>query len=593
MNNSKYRYFLLLPIVLVVFLYSCSDLKKPDSYSLILVETSDVHGALFDYDFVNDRNSSGSLSKVHSYVKELRKNNNVILMDNGDILQGQPVVYYYNYENTWDKHICSEIMNYMEYDVATIGNHDIEAGHPVYDKLVKDFNFPWLAANAINANTGESYFEPYTVINKNGFKIAILGLITPGIPEWLPKELWSGIEFEDMIVTAKKWIPIILEKEKPDLVVGLFHAGYDYKYGNKDENTYKNENASVLVAEKVPGFDVIFIGHDHRTWNNTVKNVNGEEVLILGPDAHARQVVTATVEFNLNSEGKYEKVLVGNVVEISDYEADSLFNLKFEKEFKKVKDFVSKQVGVFEKDVHAHKALYGPSEFLDLIHEVQLVKSNADISFAGPLSFNAVIEKGPVYVRDMFKLYRYENFLYTISLTGNEIDKYLEYSFDYWFNTMNNETDNLLYFKKDDNGEMIFSERHKSYQLEKSFYNFDVASGINYTVDLTGQVNEKVAISTLSDGSEFFMDSTYTVAVNSYRGNGGGSHFTVGVGLNKDELSKRIINSTNKDIRYFLMEYIEDQGTIDPKLKNEWTIIPKDWWEKAKNKDKKLLNFNN
>ncbi len=593
MNNSKHHYFLLISVIFFTFLYSCSDSPKTDSYSLILVETSDVHGAIFDYDFVNDRNSSGSLSKVHSYVKELRGNNNVILMDNGDILQGQPVVYYYNFENTSDKHICSEVMNYMEYDVATIGNHDIEAGPLVYDKLVKDFNFPWLAANAIDTNTGEPYFEPYTIINKDGFKIAVFGLITPGIPKWLPEKLWSGMEFEDMIVTAKKWIPLILETEEPNLIVGLFHAGYDYKYGNNDKNTYKNENASVLVAEQVPGFDVIFIGHDHRTWNNTVKNINGDDVLILGPGAHGQQVATATVEFNLDSEGKYEKNIKGNVVEMSDYKADSLFNLEFEKEFKEVKDFVSKQVGVFEKDVYAHKALYGPSEFLDLIHEVQFIRSNADISFAAPLSFNAVIEKGPVYVRDMFKLYRYENFLYTINLTGSEIDKYLEYSFAYWFNTMNNENDHLLYFKRDNNREMIFSERYQSYQLEKSFYNFDVASGINYTIDITRPINEKVTISTLSDGREFFVDSTYTVAVNSYRANGGGGHFTVGVGLDKDELSGRIINSTNKDIRYFLMRYIEDKETIDPKLKNEWAIIPKDWWEKAKNKDEKLLNSKN
>ncbi len=578
-------------LILLFFFFSCTnDNKKPEHYTLVLVETSDVHGAIFDYDFINDRNASGSLSKVQTYLTGLRKNNNVILMDNGDILQGQPVVYYYNYDNVSDKHICSKVMNYMQYDVATIGNHDIEAGHAVYDKLKNEFRFPWLAANAVKKSDGLPYFEPYKIIDKDGVKIAILGLITPGIPDWLPEELWTGIEFNDMVESAKKWVPIIMEKENPDLLVGLFHSGYDYTYGNVDYDTYKNENASLIVAEQVPGFDIVFIGHDHYTWNEKIKNINGDEVIILGPANSARQLVTASVELKLNSEGKYEKSITGNVIEMSAYKADSLFNLEFKNEFNEVKKFVSKEVGVFESPVYTHKALYGPSEFIDLIHQIQLEISNADISFAAPLSFNSVINEGPVYVRDMFKLYRFENFLYTINLTGKEIDKYLEYSFANWFNTMENENDHLLLFKLDKNGNPEYSEKYNSYLLLNNYYNFDVASGIKYVVDVTKSVNDKVTIISLSNDEQFYMDSTYSVAVNSYRGNGGGGHLTNGVGLSKTELIDRRISSTDKDLRYYMMKWIEEKQSVKPILKNEWSVYPVDWWLKAKQKDKELLN---
>ena len=577
-------------IILLVFLFACKpEVEKPDSYKLVLVETSDVHGAIFNYDFINDRPSKGSLSQVYNYVSDLRKDNNVVLMDNGDILQGQPVVYYYNYEDTSSEHICAKVMNYMQYDVATVGNHDIEAGHDVYDKLKKEFDFPWLAANAIRKSDGKPYFEPYKIFNKDGIKIAVLGLITPGIPEWLPEELWLGIEFEDMVVSAKKWVPIILEKEKPDLLIGLFHSGYEYTYGNEDYNTYKNENASVIVAKEVPGFDIIFIGHDHKTWNEKVTNKNGDEVLILGPTSSARQVVTATVNLKLNAEDKYEKEIQGNVIEMKDVKPDSLFDQKFQTEFNQVKEYVSKKVGVFEKTVYAQKALFGPSEFIDLIQEIQLDISNADISFAAPLSFNSVIEKGPVYVRDMFKLYKFENFLYTMNLTGKEIDDYLEYSFDNWFNTMKHANDHLLKFKLDKNGNPEYSERYNSYALENNYYNFDVASGIKYVVDVT-KPDDKVKILSLSNGKTFYMDSTYQVAINSYRGNGGGGHLTQGVGLSKEEITKRRLNSTDKDLRFYMMKWIEEKGTIDPELKNEWSVYPVDWWEKAKQKDKELLN---
>jgi len=112
----------------------------------------------------------------------MRKNNiqEVILLDNGDILQGEPVVYFSNYMDTASIHVCAAAMNFMEYDAATVGNHDIEAGHDVYDKLVNEFHFPWMAANAIDISTGEPYFQPYTIIKRKGLRIAVLGLITPG-----------------------------------------------------------------------------------------------------------------------------------------------------------------------------------------------------------------------------------------------------------------------------------------------------------------------------------------------------------------------------------------------------------------------------
>ncbi|HSH51274.1 MAG TPA: 5'-nucleotidase C-terminal domain-containing protein, partial [Bacteroidales bacterium] len=459
--------------LLIIFSFACTEEEKPEKITLHLIETSDIHGAIFDYDFINDKKANTSLSKISSYIKNLRVNNNVVLLDNGDILQGQPVVYFSNYENVNKKHICSQVMNYLEYDAATVGNHDIEAGHNVYDKLVNEFNFPWLAANAIKTSTAEPYFKPYTIIDKKGVKIAVFGLITPGIPKWLPEELWEGIEFIDMVESAKEWIPKIMEKEKPDLLIGLFHSGYDYTYGDVDYDTPKNENASLIVAEKVPGFDVIFIGHDHRTWNETIKNINGDDVIIMGPKGNANQFCVAKVNMVLNENKEYDKSFQTDIIDVYNLETDLEFTQKFENQINEVKNYVSHKVGTFKKTIKAHEAIYGPSEFVDLINTIQLDISDAEISFAAPLSFNTIINEGPVYVRDMFKLYRFENFLYTINLSGKEIDGYLEYSFANWFNTMKDENDHLILFKTDKNGKPIYSEQYQSYSLKNNYYNFD------------------------------------------------------------------------------------------------------------------------
>ena len=198
---------------------------KPETTKIKIIQTSDVHGNFFPYDFINRRPGSGSLARIHSYVEEQRKSygDNLILIDNGDILQGQPTVYYYNFINTSSAHICAEMLNFMKYDLGNMGNHDIETGHDVYNRWIKQCNFPILGANIINTATGKTYLPPYKVFVRNGVKIAVLGLITPAIPAWLPETLWKGLRFEDMEKCAQKWVKVIQETEKPDILIGGFH----------------------------------------------------------------------------------------------------------------------------------------------------------------------------------------------------------------------------------------------------------------------------------------------------------------------------------------------------------------------------------
>ena len=143
---------------LVVFMVFCLAaavaLAAPAAKGTVvlkIIETTDIHGAVFPYNFVTDKPADGSLAQLSTLLKAERADGgqHVILLDDGDICQGQPVVYYYNFENTQGRHILSQVMNSLGYDAATLGNHDIEAGHPVYDKLASEFRFPWLAANAV------------------------------------------------------------------------------------------------------------------------------------------------------------------------------------------------------------------------------------------------------------------------------------------------------------------------------------------------------------------------------------------------------------------------------------------------------------
>ncbi len=561
--------------------------------NLKIIETSDIHGALVPYNLINNHETKSSLAQVHTYVlKEKRvPSQEVILLDNGDMLQGDPMAYYYNYIDTTQINIYADAMNYMSYDAATIGNHDIETGHDVYDKFRGEIYFPWLAANAINTATNNPYFKPYVVIERQGIKIAVLGLITPSVPSWLPEFLWEGIEFEDMIVSAEKWVPIIQKKEKPDLLIGLFHSGIEFTYNDADEDTYKNENASQLVAERVPGFDVVFVGHDHSLWNFKVENEDGDSVLILGPLSRARTIAVVNIEMNFDSVGEkwVRKKVSGEIVETQNYKPDDHFMSKFLMNLNVVKNFTETPLGQITKSISSSESLFGPSDFVDLIHTAQLEITGADISFASSLSFNATIDSGWIRVKELFKLYHYENYLYAMSLTGEEIKDYLEYSYGNWFNQMLNESDDLLRFKHNENGSIKYSERTGSPELEEVYYNFSSAAGINYTVDVSKPSGERITINELSNGKSFGFDKTYSVAINSYRGSGGGGLLTRGAGISQDELSERIIWSTDHDIRYELMKWIKDKKIIKPHLGGNCEIIPEDWWKMGKEKDYELL----
>ena len=544
--------------------------------TLKLIETSDVHGCYFPYDFIRNKPMKGSLARVSSYVKEQReKYENVILMDNGDILQGQPVAYYYNYMDTISEHVCAAMLNYMKYDVGTMGNHDVETGHAVYDRWVRQCNFPVLGANIVDNKTGKPYLPPYQIIEKEGVKIAILGMITPAIPSWLPEQLWSGLHFEDMEDCARKWVKIIREKENPDVLVGLFHAGPE---GNKLDNVV--ENGSGNVAKSVPGFDVVFMGHDHTRRYEKVVNVEGDSVLLIDP-ANMSKVVSEVTFTIKKQDGKVvSKQVEGKLVNMDGYAPDADFLNIFSGAYETTMDFVSRNIGRIEHTISSKEAFFGPSAFVDLIHQLQLDITGADISFCAPLSAYAEIKKGDICVSDMFNLYKYENLLYTMKLTGKEIKDFLEMSYALWTNQMQSPDDHLMLLNEKDNGFGRF---------KNPSFNFDSAAGIIYTVDVTKPQGEKIRIERMANGEPFDLNKTYRVAVNSYRGNGGGDLLTKGAGIPKTELAKRIVYSTDKDLRYYLMKRIEEVKVLDPKPLNQWKFIPEEWTVPASKRDYDIL----
>lgn len=562
------------------YLQSCSVEEK--TVHLQLVETSDVHGAFYDYDFRNGGVQHASLSRISSYLKENRDTlgDRLIYMDNGDILQGQSEVYFFNYMDSEEIHPTAKMLEYLGCQVASAGNHDIETGHAVYDKFFSQCKHPVLGANIIDKKTGKPYLKPYVVLDREGVKIAVLGMISPAIPKWLPEVLWEGLEFQDMRECAKQWIPVIQKKEKPDIIVGLFHSGAD-SLADTDEGAAL-EDASVIVAQEVPGFDVVFYGHDHTNLCKEVTNSEGKKVLCLNPANEGRYLSVVDIQVTKKGNSLVSKEIKGDVKDMKDYTVDADFEKTFAPDKSRAMDFISEKIGTLTEQLDSKDVFFGPSKFMSLIHKLQMDITGAPVSITAPLSLSSIIPAGELTVGDMFNVYRFENYLYTMKLTGKMIRDELEMSYDMWANQMSSPADDLLLLNKD-----AADDQHLGF---KNFYfNFDSAAGINYTVDVTKPKGEMVTIQSFTDGTPFDLEKEYEVAINSYRGNGGGDLLTKGSGLSKDEINKRIVKSTDKDLRFYLIKLIQEQKTITPPTMDNWKFIPEEWTQPAAARNRKDL----
>jgi 2',3'-cyclic-nucleotide 2'-phosphodiesterase/3'-nucleotidase len=263
-----------------------------------------------------------------------------------------------------------------------------------------------------------------------------------------------------------------------------------------------------------------------------------------------------------------------------DYQPDPEFMSHFAGYIDTVKAFVEQPVAHLSAPVTTDDSWFGPSGFTDLIHRAQLGITGADLSFAAPLSFKASLSAGPLAIKDLFRLYRFENLLYTVELTGQEILNYLNYSYSLWMSPMKNPTDPMLHIRMRPDG---------SWSFVNATYNFDSAMGLDYTVDLRKSRGSMVTIHRFADGRPFQPDGRYRVAMNSYRASGGGGHLEQGAGLSKEEMTERVVWTSDTEFRSLLASWLRAQGLVDPVASSSWKVIPEEWACEAAPRDRQRL----
>jgi len=530
--------------------------------TLHIVTTGDVHGNWFDEPYVEGQSTKTSLMSVHAWVDSLRRavgEKNVLLLDAGDCLQGDNAPYYFNYVNTEGEHPFVSLLAYMKYDAVAVGNHDIETGHAVYDKIAAQLaarGIPFLGANAVRTDNGEPYFPPYKVFRRGGMKVAVLGLTNPNMKAWLAEPVWSGIRFDSLIPCAQEWVDRIRAKERPDVLVVLTHSGV----GEGDGSILESQGRDLLYS--LHGVDLIVSSHDHRP---AVEEK--DDVWLIDGGARAGNVGHAVVQ--LSREGKE---IEGEVVRMDKNKVDEAMKEHFRPVFEQVRAFTLQPVGELAMELRTRDAYRGMSDYINLVHTVQLGVPDVQLSFAAPLTYNGTVKAGQVIYNDMFTIYPFENQLYVLRLKGSEIQDYLEYSYDHWIQTPGQHVLRMTDSPDPRTGAPRWSFTGRS-------YNFDSAAGLVYTVDVTRPAGRRVQIKSLADGSAFRPDAWYNVAMTSYRASGGGDLLIKGAGLSKEEIDARIVERY-PEVRELVYQFFKEHGTVDAaligdrSLLGEWHFVP-------------------
>lgn len=511
---------------------------------LTLLETSDVHGAIYPYDYFKDTPANGGFAQLSTLIKGVRSENpNTLLMDDGDNQQGTPLTYYFNKVDTTTANPIVVAMNLMGYDAMTVGNHEFNYGLSVLDQARSASKFPWLSAN-IYKEDGTNYFTPYIVKTVAGVKVGILGLTTKNIPNWEVPDNIKDLVFKDTVDEAKKWVKVLKDTEKVDLVVLLTHQGFEKDIDTGKDNGTSIENQAYAIATQVPGIDVMLTGHTHLSIPG--KTLNG--VLIMQPKNGGVELCRADVTLEQTDNGWKVTGKTGtNIPVTSSVVADQAILDATKTQHETAINYMKQPIGEATGDFPGDASRTQDSAIMDLIQKVQMKYAGTDLSLAAMLPTVApTFKKGPLTVRDMYSLYIYENTLYAIKVTGQQIKDALEWSASY-FNTY---------------------DYGKTYQdlanPAAKGYNYDMLEGADYTIDITKPIGHRIG-EIIYHGKPMDMEGEYILALNNYRAGGGGFLGFKGA---------PVVYQSSDEIRNLLIQYVKAQGTIAPDVDNNWHLAP-------------------
>ncbi len=524
-----------------------TDYMKLNHVTLTLLETSDVHGHVIPINYATNEVAYLGMARASTYIKRMRKEHpNLLLIDNGDSIQGTPFTYHYaKLRNHLPNPIVS-IMNHLNYNCAIVGNHEFNYGMSIANKAVEESDFPWLSSNIFHKISKEPYFGfPFIVKEIDGVKVVILGVTTHYIPHWENPSHIEELEFEDAFLATKYWVEFIHKTESPDLLVVSYHGGFecDLETGEPTERL-TGENQGYQMCQDIEGIDLLLTGHQHRHIAATIN-----DTFVLQPGSNAQYIGKATVSLKRDSSDKWRiEHIEGEVVPLADEKPDNKVLAIVQDSETETQEWLNLPIGKIEGSMAIDDAFdvrLNEHPMIEWINRVQM--DAAGVSISNTSLFNNSSRGLPslVTMRDIVSNYIYPNTLAVLELTKEEIKEALELS--------------ASYFMVNEENDIVVNPAFVS--PKPQHYNYDMWEGIDYTIDVAQPIGKRIVKLSFHED----QNGPFPVVMNNYRA-GGGGEFTM-------YSNKPVVKEVLTDMAELLADYLLQHHTVKASVNNNFKVI--------------------
>ena len=567
------RIFFWMTLGVVALLASC----KSEPVTVTVVATSDLETSLLSHDYKYMGDSRGGAALVADYLTELKSQcgeESVIYVDNGDLLPGWPLNYYMKNIETTDTTLAAYALNALGCEVYSLGEGDLAQGKALVERHVKTMKGAPVCANLLDAKSGAPIYKPYAVVERNGMKIAFLGLITEAAPKYMNATCMEGMKIEDAQAAAAKWIAEIKSKEAPDAIVGLFHMGASAV----SKRTKSREDMAVTIVRNVDGFDAVVCGHDGLRRSRTIDAANGKKVVLASPGRRGMYVVSIAISAERAGEGFKNKMVDVSIKPMIARSYDKEYSAAIRPVLTELRKAMSSPIATLKANVGAVDALFGSSAYIDFVHKVQMENTGADLSLVHPYNVKEGFGAGNLLLTDVNRFYPGRGKLYTVKLKGSEIRDMLMTSIIRFYRTVKSKEDILL--KYDDN----------KTKLSESTRTLESVGGLRYVVYADKmKKEERVKILGLANGRPFDLNKEYTVAVGEDYVMNANIPLNIGAKVKPEDMQSRVVAVSEKDMAELVCEYIKEKKTLDLKPAGNWSLLPAAWMKNIKENEMKLL----